>query len=97
VGPDPMPRARAWLSASSQADSGEASLEDLGAATLAITPAQLQNLRANANPESVLGLQAKGPRRNLTVRQVADHHFRIHYEEPAPSTAQTPSGPKRRK
>lgn len=81
VGPDPMPRARAWLNEAAKAEPGSASVEDLGAATLAIAPAQLQSLRADASPESVLDLQARGPRRSITVRQVGDAHFRLHYEE----------------
>lgn len=81
VGPEPVVQARKWLIASNKGASGSDSTQDLAAATLSITPAQLKNLRDNANPETVLSLQAAGPRRDLTVRQTGPQRFVIHFEE----------------
>jgi hypothetical protein len=83
VGPQAVTQLEHWLDASAKGPAGEQTLEDFGAAVVALDPSQAPTLRnEQLSPDVLLGLDATGPRRTLVGRWLDATTFQVELSAP---------------
>lgn len=83
VGPQAVATLEGWLEAAAKQPAGEQTLEDFGAAVVALDPAQAPALRnRELRPDVLLGLDATGPRRTVVGRWLDATTFQVKLSAP---------------